>query len=71
MNITIAKEAGFCPGVRRAADTVERILREAEPDRHVYTLGRLIHNDAYCARLCSMGCGVIRREDTDDILRRA
>ena len=32
MNITIAKEAGFCPGVRRAADTVERILREKQPD---------------------------------------
>lgn len=71
MTITIAKEAGFCPGVRRAADTVERILRDAEPDRHVYTLGRLIHNDAYCAHLESLGCGVIGREDVDDVLRRA
>lgn len=71
MTITIAKEAGFCPGVRRAADTVERILRDAEPDRRVYTLGRLIHNDAYCAHLESLGCGVIGREDVDDVLRRA
>ena len=62
MNITIAKEAGFCPGVRRAADTVERILREKQPDEHVYTLGRLIHNDAYCAHLTSLGCGVIGRD---------
>lgn len=71
MTITIAKEAGFCPGVRRAADTVEKILRDAEPDRHVYTLGRLIHNDAYCAHLESLGCGVIGREDVDDVIRRA
>ncbi len=71
MTITIAKEAGFCPGVRRAADTVEKILREAEPDRHVYTLGRLIHNDGYCAHLESLGCGVIGREDVDDVIRRA
>ena len=28
MKITIAKEAGFCPGVKRAADTVEKILRD-------------------------------------------
>ena len=71
MTITIAKEAGFCPGVRRAADTVEKILRDAEPDRHVYTLGRLIHNDAYCAHLESLGCGVIGREDVDDVIWRA
>lgn len=71
MTITIAKEAGFCPGVRRAADTVEKILREAEPDRHVYTLGRLIHNDSYCAHLESLGCGVIGREDVDDVIARA
>ncbi len=71
MTITIAKEAGFCPGVRRAADTVEKILQEAEPDRHVYTLGRLIHNDAYCAHLESLGCGVIGREDVEDVIRRA
>ena len=71
MNITIAKEAGFCPGVRRAADTVERILREKQPDEHVYTLGRLIHNDAYCAYLTSLGCGVIGRGDVDSIIRRA
>jgi len=71
MKITIAREAGFCPGVKRAADTVEQILREAGPDRHVYTLGRLIHNDAYCARLEALGCGVIGRDDVDDVIRRA
>jgi len=71
MQITIAKEAGFCPGVRRAAETVEKLLREASPDRYVYTLGRLIHNDSYCAHLASLGCGTISREDIPEVIRRA
>ncbi len=71
MNIVVAREAGFCPGVRRAAETVEKILHEAEPGRQVYTLGRLIHNDRYCAHLRSLGCGVIGREDVESVIARA
>ncbi len=71
MNIVVAKEAGFCPGVRRAAETVEKILAHAKPDRKVYTLGRLIHNDRYCEELRQMGCGVIGREDIDSLVARA
>jgi len=71
MNIVIAREAGFCPGVKRAADTVEQLLRQSPPETHVYTLGRLIHNDAYCAQLEKMGCGVVRREDVDSLIARA
>ena len=41
--ITIAQNAGFCFGVRRAVDTVESLLSESSGAR-IVTLGDLIHN---------------------------
>lgn len=41
--ITLAKYAGFCYGVKRAVDTVKKIKTE-NPDKNVYVLGELIHN---------------------------
>lgn len=72
MQITVAASAGFCPGVKRAAETLERILREAKRDgTRVCSLGRLIHNDDYIAHLTSLGCRVIERADVDDVIARA
>ena len=72
MNIVLAKNAGFCPGVRRAADTLEKALAEARgTDTKVYTLGRIIHNDEYIQYIRSMGCGEISRDDVDDVIARA
>ena len=72
MQITIAASAGFCPGVKRAADTLEEILRQAKKDgTHVYSLGRLIHNDDYIAHLTALGCRIIDRSDVDDVIARA
>ena len=72
VQIHIAASAGFCPGVRRAANTLEKILRDAEKDGTcVYSLGRLIHNDDYVAHLAALGCRVIEREDVDDVIDRA
>ena len=69
MNIVLAKNAGFCPGVRRAADTLEKALAEARgTDTKVYTLGRIIHNDEYIQYIRSMGCGEITRDDVDDVI---
>lgn len=55
MEITIARSAGFCFGVRRAVDTV---YREAE-DKNVYTYGPIIHNDEVVADLERHGVKVI------------
>ncbi len=72
MQINIAESAGFCPGVKRAAETLERILCKAKTDgTHVYSLGRLIHNDDYIAHLTSLGCSIIERTDVDDVIARA
>ncbi|MDD6174449.1 MAG: bifunctional 4-hydroxy-3-methylbut-2-enyl diphosphate reductase/30S ribosomal protein S1 [Firmicutes bacterium] len=52
MEITLAKSAGFCFGVRRAVETVERLLREG---RTVCTLGPIIHNPQLVAELEQRG----------------
>ena len=41
MRVTLAKNAGFCFGVSRAVETVER---EAAAGKKVVTLGPIIHN---------------------------
>ena len=43
MNVTIAKSAGFCFGVKRAVNMVyEAIAKESLP---IYTYGPIIHNE--------------------------
>ena len=52
--ITLAKYAGFCYGVKRAVDTVKKIKAE-NPDKNVYVLGELIHNSNVIKELESFG----------------
>ena len=43
MNVTLAKSAGFCFGVKRAVSTVyEQIEKQGKP---IYTYGPIIHNE--------------------------
>ncbi len=48
MNITTAKSAGFCFGVNRAVDMVEKLSKTGEK---ICTLGPIIHNDQVVKRL--------------------
>ena len=57
MKITVAKNAGFCFGVSRAAERIETLLRSE--DRKVYTYGELIHNRIYNEDLAKKGVSVI------------
>lgn len=57
MEIVRAKEMGFCPGVRRAIEMVEKATRQGN---HVYSLGALVHNRQVVARLADRGVTVIR-----------
>ncbi|HIS78958.1 bifunctional 4-hydroxy-3-methylbut-2-enyl diphosphate reductase/30S ribosomal protein S1 [Anaeromassilibacillus sp. An200] len=52
MKITVAKTAGFCFGVNRAVETVNRLLDEGEK---VWTLGPIIHNPQTLASLEARG----------------
>ncbi len=56
MSITVAKSAGFCFGVSRAVDLVEKAAREG---KRVVTLGPIIHNRHVVDRFRDMGVGVI------------
>lgn len=42
VQITVAKSAGFCPGVKNAIDKVLELAKQRQ--RTIYTLGPLIHN---------------------------
>lgn len=57
MKITVAGEAGFCFGVKRATDFVERALTDGH--YRVFLLGNLIHNSVYNAGLARRGARVI------------
>lgn len=64
-SVTVAKHAGFCFGVRRATEALEKEL--AAGNSTVCTLGRLIHNDVYNASLDARGVRCISAEDLDGI----
>ncbi len=52
--IKLAKNAGFCYGVKRAVDTTKKIKQE-NPDKPVSVLGELIHNSHVTTELENLG----------------
>ena len=56
MEVTLAKSAGFCFGVKRAVDMV---YEEAGKGEKVYTFGPIIHNEEVVSDLKSKGVEVI------------
>ena len=58
--ITLASTAGFCFGVKRAADLVEQLLADG---KRVATLGPLIHNRQYTDDLKRRGVVEIASPD--------
>ena len=62
MRIEKADKTGFCFGVRRAIDILEKLARERG---EVETLGAVVHNQQVLQRLAEIGVRVV--EDVDDI----
>ncbi|MBQ2385504.1 MAG: 4-hydroxy-3-methylbut-2-enyl diphosphate reductase [Clostridia bacterium] len=58
MEITVAKNAGFCFGVKRATDSLEEAIERKSEGERIFTLGTLIHNDTYNAMLKDKGVRV-------------
>ena len=56
MSVRVAKSAGFCFGVSRAVELVEKAAGEG---KKVVTLGPIIHNRHVVGKFQSMGVGVI------------
>ena len=62
-NICIAEHAGFCLGVKRAADAVEKMIPNIAKGEKIYTLSHLIHNETYNRWLEENGVHAIEVED--------
>ncbi len=62
----MAAKCGFCPGVRNAISTAEKILDEAESDGPVYSLGPVIHNKDEVERLRRAGLQTVDSVDEMD-----
>ena len=65
--VIVAKNAGFCPGVRVATDRLERRMQAAVPGERLYTLGHLIHNEDYNAALERAGVRAVSAEMLPEI----
>ncbi len=68
--ITVAKNAGFCFGVKRATDSIERRCADAD-GTGLYIIGELIHNGIYNASLRDAGVSIIDISDAPEIARRS
>ena len=68
MKVIVAENCGFCPGVRNAISTAEKILaatRLADKRRkhEVYSLGPIIHNKDVVERLAKAGLKTVNSVD--------
>ncbi|MDY5941511.1 MAG: 4-hydroxy-3-methylbut-2-enyl diphosphate reductase [Eubacteriales bacterium] len=66
MELTLLPGAGFCPGVRRAATEIERVLDRNDGTR-VCVLGELIHNRTYTEELAGRGVETVSLSDAEQI----
>ena len=60
MSVRVAESAGFCFGVNRAVELVEKAAGEG---KKVVTLGPIIHNRHVVARFRDLGVSVIDRPE--------
>ena len=67
MSITIAKNAGFCFGVKRATDRLESAINEKKAGERIFTLGNIIHNDIYNRELYDKGVRVVNIDELEDL----
>lgn len=66
MKIIRASVLGFCFGVRRAVELAEKALAE-NPDKTVYSLGPLIHNENALRALESKGLHIVQEDQVSTI----
>jgi len=74
MMVLVAAKCGFCPGVRNAISMAEKILEQASPQEHVYSLGPIIHNKDVVERLARAGLrtvGTVDEIDSGTVLIRS
>ena len=66
-DIRIARNAGFCFGVRRATGLLEEALKVRRDGDTVCTLGHIIHNDVYLRDVSRRGAVCVSYDDLDSL----
>ena len=66
LQVEIDAHSGFCGGVIRAITRAEDFL-SAHPDRRLYSVGAIVHNEAELERLSSRGLRTVSCADLSDI----
>ncbi len=69
--VVIARNAGFCPGVRAAAERLVRRLENRAPGERIFTLGHLIHNEDFNASLAQKGVHSVTADELTALARSA
>ena len=67
MKITLSKHAGFCGGVARAFEMVEKITRDPKTKKPIFVLGSLVHNSDVVGRIEKWGAKKIDLETLQKI----
>jgi len=60
MQIKVAKHSGFCFGVKRAINIVDRAVENSNCKNSIYSLGPVIHNPQVVERLSKKGLKVVK-----------
>ena len=68
--VTVAENAGFCFGVRLAADKIEAQLDSGGQER-LFTLGHLIHNNTYNSGLEARGVRAVTLSEMEALVAEA
>ncbi len=61
--VIVARNAGFCPGVRAATERLHRRMSERRAGERIFTLGHLIHNEDYIRSLEARGVYAVHAEE--------
>ena len=69
--ITVAKNAGFCFGVKRAVDTLEAGIAKKQSGERIFTLGTLIHNGVFNAELAKKGVEITSVDELTALAKSA
>ncbi len=69
--VVIAKNAGFCPGVRAATERLRRRMQQRLPGERIFTLGHLIHNEEYIQSLAQQGVRAVSGDELQELATSA
>ncbi len=70
LTVDIDSNSGFCAGVIRAIGKAEEFLdAKTGEDKHLYSLGAIVHNDAELSRLVDKGLVTIDKDDFDEMVK--